>query len=218
MKKQAEQVRGRGRKAVDTTKLAELNEASIALGKQQQAAKLAPAKRGRPQKLVAEDATGIGKQQQATGSTPARATRKPAGEKQVQSGAAETGVVEKQGASASGKTGEANGSVAGEMRGGAKQVLITEATLTGRGGRPAGIEEYPFAELTAARKETDGRIVGPSFFIPMNDRAEGRLAAARKRHKALFWSRKVTEAVNGKGAKVEGLRIWRGTPELSNQV
>lgn len=105
-----------------------------------------------------------------------------------------------------------------EVRGGAKQVLITEAKITGRGGRPAGIEEYPFGELTPARKEADGSIVGPSFFIPMDDRAIGRLAAARKRHKCLFWSRKVFEQVNGKGPKVEGLRIWRGTPDLVKEV
>ena len=136
-----------------------------------------------------------------------------------QQAAADT-TIGKQGAEASGKINDAAGkTTAGtEIRGGAKQVLITEATISGRGGRPAGIEEYPFGDLTPARKEADGSIVGPSFFIPLDDRAVGRLAAARKRHKCLFWSRKVFEQVNGKGPKVEGLRIWRGTPDLAKEV
>jgi len=90
--------------------------------------------------------------------------------------------------------------------------------IAGRGGRPAGIEKYPFGELAPARKEADGRIVGPSFFIPEDDSALGKLAAARKRHHALFWSRSVTEQVNGRGPLVKGLRIWRGTEELAGQV
>lgn len=147
--------------------------------------------------------------------TPAKA---PARGRQQQAADAAIG---KQGAETSGKTtNDAAGKTAAgmEIRGGAKQVLITEATISGRGGRPAGIEEYPFGELTPARKEADGSIVGPSFFIPLDDRAIGRLAAARKRHKCLFWSRKVFEQVNGNGPKVEGLRIWRGTPDLAKEV
>lgn len=113
-------------------------------------------------------------------------------------------------------------SAATEFRGGAKQVLITEAVMTGRTGRPAGVEDYPFGELAPATKDKDGKITGQSFFIPLDDRAEGRLAAARKRHKeadgspALFWSRKRSEQINGNGPEVEGLRIWRGTPELKD--
>lgn len=135
---------------------------------------------------------------------------------------------QKQSAAAGTKLGKQGGAAAGkqidsdvEMRGGTKQVLISEVAMTGRGGRPAGIEEYPFGDLTPAHKTDDGKIAGPSFFIPSDDRAEGRLAAARKRHKdangkpALFWSRKRREQVNGQGSEVEGLRIWRGTPDLT---
>lgn len=107
-----------------------------------------------------------------------------------------------------------------EMRGGSKQVLITEAVISGRGGRPRGEEDYPFGMLQPARK-VDGKIVGPSFFIPMTDSADGKLAVARKRYKAqgaVFWSRKVFEQVDGKGEPVEGLRIWRGSPELGAEV
>lgn len=128
----------------------------------------------------------------------------------------------KQDAGSAGKAPKAD--TTGELRGGTKQVLITEAKITGRGGRPAGIEDYPFGELTPARKQSDGSIVGPSFFIPESDRAAGKLAAARKRHReadgrpALFWSRKTRERINGQGPEVPGLRIWRGTPDLVGQV
>ena len=136
--------------------------------------------------------------------------------RQKQTGAADP-KIGKQGATAAGKQIDA----VSEMRGGTKQVLISEVAMTGRGGRPAGVEEYPFGDLTPAHKTDDGKIAGPSFFIPSDDRAEGRLAAARKRHKdangkpALFWSRKRREQVNGQGSEVEGLRIWRGTPDLT---
>lgn len=182
--------RGR-KKPIDEAALTAANEASKTLGKQQQAAKEAPAKKTRSKPAT----TGLGKQRQSAADAP---------------------VIEKQGASASGKATDQST----EMRGGTKQVLITEAVVTGRGGRPAGVEEYPFGELAPARKEADGTIVGQSFFIPTSDRAEGRLAAARKRHReadgspAVFWSRKCYEQVDGKGDLVQGLRIWRGTPKI----
>ena len=134
-----------------------------------------------------------------------------------------TAVMDKQGASTSGKP-EAAADTVGEMRGGAKQVLMTEAVLPGRGGRPAGVEEYPFSQLTPAKKDADGQIKGMSFFIPLTDRAEGKLAVARKRYReedgspALFWSRRVFEKVNGSGEPVEGLRIWRGSPKLKQAM
>ena len=110
------------------------------------------------------------------------------------------------------------GSVGTEMRGGAKQVLITEAVLEGRGGRPRGEEAYPFGVLTPAVKR-DGKIVGPSFFIPMSDKANGKLAVARKRYPDhTFWSRRCFEQIDGKGEAVEGLRIWCGSPELGHEV
>lgn len=181
----------RGRKKIDEAALTAANEASKALGKQQQADK------AKTTKSRAKPATGVGRQRQSAAAAP---------------------TMEKQGASASGKPKLA--AVPNEVRGGSKQVLITEVALTGRSGRPAGIEDYPFGDLTPARKEADGRIVGPSFFIPMSDKAEGKLAAARKRHReddgspAVFWSRKVYEQVDGKGDLVEGLRIWRGTRSI----
>jgi len=173
-----------------------------ATAKQRQAA--APAadvKKTTRAKKPAEAPQKIGKQQQSADTTKA---------------------VGKQGASASGKTSMA--APDSEMRGGTKQVLMTEAVITGRGGRPAGVEDYPFGELPPAYKDADGTIKGISFFIPMTDKAEGKLAAARKRHRdadgnpALFWSRKVFERVNGEGPVVEGLRIWRGTPKLKGQI
>lgn len=122
------------------------------------------------------------------------------------------GSLGKQGASSGGKASTASG----ELRGGTRQVLITEAVMEGRSGRPAGEEEYPFSMLTPATKGKDGKIVGPSFFIAGKKRAEGILAAARKRHKALFWSRTVHDSEDGKSEPTEGLRIWRGTPELTD--
>lgn len=169
----------RGRKKIDQVALDATNEASKALSEKQQQAASKPR---------AKAATGLGKQRQADAAVP---------------------VMEKQGASASGKSAPVE-----ELRGGTKQVLITEAVMVGRSGRPAGVEEYPFGELPPAYKDENGQIVGLSFFIPMTDKAEGKLAAARKRHKCLFWSRTVFEQVNGKGPKVEGLRIWRGTPDI----
>lgn len=157
--------------------------------------------------------TGRGRTTKMTDTNPAK---KPSTAKRGQQQAKDTDAT-------IGKQGDTTaGSPAGEVRGGAKQVLITEVAMNGRGGRPAGIEDYPFGELAPAQKGADGKIVGPSFFIPLSDRAEGRLAAARKRHKdannkpALFWSRKRREQVNGEGPEVDGLRIWRGTPELEN--
>ncbi len=180
--------------------------------------------RGRPKKIdpaaiaaATAASMALGKQQQSK--TPPKA----ANDKQKQDGGG-SAAIGKQGAAASGKAAMKSDEPAGETRGGTKQVLITEAKITGRGGRPAGIEDYPFGELKPARKMSDGSIVGPSFFIPDEDRASGKLAAARKRHRdadgtpALFWSRKVFEQVNGTGPKVAGLRIWRGTSELVGQV
>jgi hypothetical protein len=100
--------------------------------------------------------------------------------------------------------------------GGTKQVLISVLEMeTGKSGRKRLPEEYPFDQLTPATKTADGKIMGPSFFIPISDRAEGRLAAARKRHKCLFWSRKTFEAVTPGGEVVPGLRIWRGDEALA---
>ncbi len=66
---------------------------------------------------------------------------------------------QKQSAAAGTKLGKQGGAAAGkqidsdvEMRGGTKQVLISEVAMTGRGGRPAGIEEYPFGDLTPAAR------------------------------------------------------------------
>jgi len=177
----------RGRKKIDQAALDAANEASKALSEKQQQAASKPRAKAAP-KTRAKAATGLGKQRQADAAAP---------------------VMEKQGASASGKSAPVE-----ELRGGTKQVLITEAVMVGRSGRPAGVEEYPFGELPPAYKDENGQIVGLSFFIPMTDKAEGKLSAARKRHKCLFWSRTVYEQVNGKGPKVEGLRIWRGTPDI----
>jgi hypothetical protein len=232
--------RGRGRKKVDQAALDAANEASRNLGKQQQAtgktttkaAKAGEAPKRGGRKAAEPQANGLGKQQQsaapAAAAPPAAAATKPKQKrarnpgthvprgpgKQTQTDGA-AGAVDRQGATASGKGGD---DTSGELRGGTKQVLITDAVIFGRGGRPRDPEEYPFSALKPAHKDPDGRIVGPSFFIPMADRAEGRLASARKREKALFWSRKVKEQVNGRGQPVEGLRIWRGTPELVSEV
>jgi hypothetical protein len=176
------------------------------------------------------EATQVSEKQKqaAKPATPAKQTRSkktaeatPAIGKQKQSAEAAT-MVGKQGASASGKATKA--APPAELRGGTKQVLMTEAVIPGRGGRPAGIEDYPFGELPEAYKDENGTIKGVSFFIPLTDKAEGKLAAARKRHRdadgtpALFWSRKVFQQINGVGPVVEGLLIWRGTSKLKGQV
>lgn len=172
----------------------------------------APKTRGRPRKAKPEEIEAATKASMNMAQKRGRAQQSAEG----------VGGIGKQGASASGKAPAAD--TAGEIRGGTKQVLITEARIGGRGGRPAGVEDYPFGELTPARKEKDGTIVGPSFFIPMEDRAQGKLAAARKRHRdadgrpAIFLSRKTKERLNGDGPLVEGLRIWRGTREIAELV
>jgi hypothetical protein len=149
----------------------------------------------------------LGKQRQAAEPKKARPAIGAGFGKQKQSD--DTSPTGKQGEGASGKSPETT-----ELRGGTKQVLITTASLGSKPGRPALPEDYPFGMLEPAKMVGD-EIIGPSFFIPESDKAEGKLAAARKRHKALFWSRSTSEQVNGKGAKVPGLRIWRGTPELT---
>lgn len=167
--------------------------AAAEVGKQTQAAPAAAAKPKRTRKVAdAQPATtGLGKQTQSDT-------------------AGDTG---KQGAGASGKD-----KTSQEIRGGAKQVLITETAMGARPRRAPGPEEYPFGMLTPAKKLGNGDIVGQSFFIPNTDSAKGRLSAARKRHGGLFWSRKVEEQVDGKGPKVSGLRVWRGTPSLAGEV
>lgn len=112
------------------------------------------------------------------------------------------------GASGAGKienAGQSGGD--GEMRGGTKQVLMTEVKLPGRGGRPQGEEEYPFGDLPFAKK-VGGEIVGLSFFIPDADGPDSHLATARKRHKPIkFWSRATMEKHDG--AMTKGLRVWK---------
>lgn len=98
------------------------------------------------------------------------------------------------------------------VMGGTKKVVIETMAVPAKPyARPAKPEEYPFGELAPAVKDKTGEIVGPSFFIPEDDKPEKHLANARKRHKCLFWSRRATEKPNGKGTPVPGLRIWRGT-------
>ncbi len=105
----------------------------------------------------------------------------------------------------SGKQGD--NSTMNELRGGTKQVLITEATMSPRGGAPSQPEEYPFSALEPARKTPNG-IAGPSFFIPSTDKPEAKLSTARKRHKGVkFWSRNVEEEINGQ--LTQGMRVWR---------
>lgn len=95
-----------------------------------------------------------------------------------------------------------------EVRGGTKQVLITNEAITPRGGAPRQPEEYPFAELQPAKKGAHG-IEGPSFFIPKDDNPDAKLATARKRYKdKKFWSRNMMGKIDGKGDEVPGMRIW----------
>lgn len=170
-------------------------------------------------------AAEIGKQTQAAAPaakpkaprTARKAANKPSGDvglgKQMQSDTSgSAGGTGKQGAETSGKNKDQQ-----EVRGGAKQVLITEAAMGARPRRAPGPEEYPFGQLAPAKKVGDD-IIGQSFFIPNSDSAKGRLSAARKRHGGLFWSRKTEEQIDGKGPKVAGLRVWRGTPELASAV
>ena len=217
----------RGRKKIDEAALAAANEASQKLGKAQQAAKAKP--NGKAD-------TGPGKQTQA-GKAPPFAkggaagkagdkapAKKAAGKPAAKKGAAKGGAGKQQQSAGAGSIGrQGSNSVGTEMRGGTKQVLISETRIAGRGGRPRGEEEYPFSKLKPAKKNGDGSIVGPSFFIPDSDKAKGKLAVARKRERAdglpsLYWSRKVREAVNGEGPEVPGLRIWLGTPALASEV
>lgn len=95
-----------------------------------------------------------------------------------------------------------------ELRGGTKQVLITNEAITPRGGAPRQPEEYPFADLQPAKKGPHG-IEGPSFFIPKSDNPDAKLATARKRYKdRRFWSRNMMGKIDGKGEDVAGMRIW----------
>jgi hypothetical protein len=116
----------------------------------------------------------------------------------------EAGTAERQDADTSGKA------AGKETRGGTKGVLISVMPMVTRISRAPKPEEYPFGELTPAKK-VKGEIVGPSFFIPDEDKADDRLASGRKRHKEagkVFWSRKTTERVNGEGPLVTGRRVW----------
>lgn len=97
------------------------------------------------------------------------------------------------------------GTQSGEMRGGAKQVLIEVTKIEGRLGRIPGEEDYPFGLIKPCKKQPDGSLVGESFFIPESDRPKAKIAAARKRHRKankVFLSRKAT--VDG----VTGFRVW----------
>lgn len=186
--------RGRRSKADMSAALEAANAASLALSQKQQQAAAKPATA--PKKAPAADKTvtapagakrGAGRQKQDAG---APATPSP-----------------KQGATTAGKVGAPP-----ELRGGIKNVLITEEAIGSRGGRKGLPEAYPFDIIAPARKNDQGHIVGQSFFIPDTDNGASKVAAARRRHKTLFWTTKTKAVVDGK--EVEGIRVWRGTENL----
>lgn len=220
---------GRGRKGMTLKQLDADRQAKAGDNTQQQADAPAAPKAPRAKRMARPPREDV--QQQAAAPAPVEAPKKapkkadaPAAAKRSagtgkgkanqpqQAGDASMG---KQGADTSGKVPEMTEPET--MRGGTKNVLIQTMALSGRGGRPAKEEDYPFSKLTPSVM-VGSTIQGPSFFIPDSDSAGGKLANARKRHGVLFWSRKTVEQIDGKGPAVPGLRIWRGTPELETQA
>jgi hypothetical protein len=102
------------------------------------------------------------------------------------------------------------------MRGGTKNVKITEEIILSRGGLNTQREEpYPFTDLPMSVRLADGSFKGPSFFIPKSDNPDQCIATARKRFRAegktAFVTRKTEEIVEGQEAKGKqpGQRIWK---------
>lgn len=166
----------------------------------------APAKPKRTRKAPATKAPAIGGQKQSAGKEKPLSAAAALKKVRQQNGMQQSG--ESQGSA--GATGSGKSPEAQEIRGGTKQVLIQNTKVPGRGGRPQGAEDYPFSQLTPAKKVA-GDIEGPSFFIPNEDNPDSHLATARKRYKPTkFWSRATIEKVNPGDTEVTGgLRIWK---------
>jgi hypothetical protein len=89
-----------------------------------------------------------------------------------------------------------------------------EPTFSGRTPKP---EEYPFSKLEHSKK-VEGKLVGPSFFIPNSAKPETVLARYRKRWNGYdgkeyrkFQSHANTMEIDGK--MVQGMSVWRATKE-----
>lgn len=98
-------------------------------------------------------------------------------------------------------------------KGGTLEVPIVVEPMPSKGysKRSMKPEEYPFSKLEPSIKAGD-QLIGPSFFIPEDEKPLKILATARKRHfPALFWTRKVVVTIGGK--EVKGSRVWRAPLE-----
>ena len=80
------------------------------------------------------------------------------------------------------------------------KVAITICAVPRLGGRPRGIEKYPFGELTPVTENEQGEMAGPAIFIPFSDSPHKHIANARKRYRdRVFITR----------TKARGKMIWR---------
>lgn len=144
--------------------------------------------------------SAAGKRSQASAGKASAGKRSQAGGKQHQ----DTGLRQRQG--------DSTMSPATPMFGGTKQVMIEEAAMTSRGGRPPGPEPYPFGDLTPSRVEKGGVITGPSFFVPNSENPKKVIASGRKRHKPdgkVFLTRQMEgPSVTNPEIKVPGVRVW----------
>ena len=64
----------------------------------------------------------------------------------------------------------------------ALSAIVQTRPVPRRGGRPAGVERYPFGALTPVSINEAGEMIGPCFLIPESDDPARHIAAARKRH------------------------------------
>ncbi|ARK07481.1 hypothetical protein LAV_00081 [Sphingobium phage Lacusarx] len=91
------------------------------------------------------------------------------------------------------------------------QVVIEDMEAPNRGAAVLAEEIWPFGLLKPSVIGENGKLTGPSFFIPDVDVGEKALSSARKRYKVdkiKFTSRKMV-GKGPDGVECEGLRIWR---------
>jgi hypothetical protein len=80
------------------------------------------------------------------------------------------------------------------------QVLIVNAVVPPRGGRPRGREKYPFASLMPVAEDGAGKLSGTCIFIPDADEPRKHIANARKRYRGWVF---ITRTARG------GKMVWR---------
>lgn len=78
--------------------------------------------------------------------------------------------------------------------------LVQTRPVPGRGGRPAGMERYPFGALIPVTVSPAGEMIGPCFLIAESDDPARHISAARKRHAGKTF---ITRVVAG------GTMVWR---------